>query len=93
MKKKFICCILVICGVTQLYAQKRVTLKLNVSDIFNLVDNSYSIKYENVDVVGTQRYDSRRVNLTFTWRFGCTDIKAARQRSTGLEEETSRVGS
>jgi hypothetical protein len=45
-----------------------------------------------VNLSGKQRYDSRRVSLTFTWRFGRTDIKAARQSKTGLEEETSRVG-
>jgi hypothetical protein len=45
-----------------------------------------------VNLIGKQHYDSRRVSLTFTWRFGRTDIKAARQRSSGLEEETGRAG-
>ena len=66
--------------------------KLNVSDIFNTNYGSYSSKYDNIDLVGKERWDSRRVRLAFTWRFGRTDIKAARQRSSGLEEETSRVG-
>ncbi len=71
---------------------KKATLKLSVSDIFNLQENSYTSQYENVNLIGKQHYDSRRVSLTFTWRFGRTDIKAARQRRTGLEEETSRAG-
>ncbi len=71
---------------------KKATLKLSVSDIFKLQENSYTSQYENVNLIGKQHYDSRRVSLTFTWRFGQNDIKAARQRRTGLEEETSRVG-
>jgi hypothetical protein len=71
---------------------KKATLKLSVSDVFNLQENSYSSQFENINLTGKQRYDSRRVSLTFTWRFGRTDIKAARQRSSGLEEETGRAG-
>ncbi len=79
-------------GVQKQLFEKKATLKLGVSDIFNTQDNSYTAQYENVNLIGKQHYDSRRVSLTFTWRFGRTDIKAARQRKTGLEEETSRAG-
>ena len=79
-------------GIQKLIFNKKATLKLNVSDIFKSQKSHYYSKYENVDIVGIERHDSRRANLTFTWRFGRADIKAARQRSTGLEEETGRVG-
>jgi hypothetical protein len=79
-------------GIQKLILDKKATLKLNFNDIFNQQAGSYYSKYGNVDLVGKERYDSRRVNLTFTWRFGRTDIKAARQRSSGLEEETGRAG-
>jgi hypothetical protein len=79
-------------GVQKLLFDKKATLRLNVSDIFRTQKGSYFSKYDNVDIKGIERYDSRRVNLSFTWRFGRTDIKAARQRSSGLEEETGRAG-
>ncbi len=79
-------------GIQKQFFDKKATLKLSVSDIFNTQENSYTAQYENVNLIGKQHYDSRRVSLTFTWRFGRNDIKEARQRRSGLEEETSRVG-
>ena len=78
-------------GVQKLIFNKKATLRLNVSDIFNTGYGSYSSKYDNIDLVGKERWDSRRVRLAFTWRFGRDDIKAARQRRAGLEEETGRM--
>jgi len=78
-------------GAQKQFFNKKATLKLSISDVFKIWKNGYTSQYENVSVVGKESYDSRRVNLTLTWRFGRTDIKAARQRRTGLEEETGRV--
>ena len=85
------------CGWIDLGAQKmlfnrKATLKLTLSDIFNINNNGYIAQYENIDLTGKERWDSRRIGLIFTWRFGRTDIKDARQRSSGLEEETGRAG-
>jgi hypothetical protein len=80
-------------GIQKPLFKKKATLKLNFSDILNIQRNRYYSKYDNIDVEGLQHYDSRRANLTFTWRFGRNDIQAARQRRTGLEEETGRTGS
>jgi hypothetical protein len=38
------------------------------------------------------RWDSRYVNLTLRYNFGSSTVKAARSKSTGIEEETSRAG-
>ncbi len=77
-------------GVQKTFADSKASVKLSVSDVFKTQNDKYFIKYDNIDVRGRERFDSRRVNLTFTYRFGRNDIKAARQRLTGLEEETSR---
>ncbi len=79
-------------GMQKQFFDKKATLKLSVSDVFATQKFRYTAQYENINLAGCENYDSRRANLTFTWRFGRTDIKAARQRSTGLEEETSRAG-
>ncbi len=79
-------------GIQKQLFDKKATLKLNVNDIFKIQEFSYTSQYENVDLKGIQHYDSRRISLTFTWKFGSNDIKAARQRSTGLDDEAKRSG-
>ncbi|HMX40454.1 MAG TPA: TonB-dependent receptor, partial [Saprospiraceae bacterium] len=39
------------------------------------------------------RWESRIVTLNFSYRFGSSEVKGARQRKTGLEDEKSRVKS
>jgi len=77
-------------GAQKMIFDKKATLRLSISDVFKLNVNSYVAQHENINLKGSERWDSRRINLTFTWRFGRSDIKAARQRSSGLEEELIR---
>ena len=79
-------------GVQKLLFNKKASLKLSVSDIFKTEGQSYTSKFQNVDLTGFQEYDSRRVQLNFSWRFGKDNIKPARQRTSGLEEEAGRTG-
>ena len=37
------------------------------------------------------RWERRQLKLKFSYRFGSTKIKAARQRKTGMEDEKNRV--
>ncbi len=37
------------------------------------------------------RWESRTVTMNFSYRFGSSEVKAARQRKTGLEDENKRV--
>ena len=39
----------------------------------------------------SNRWDSRAARLTFTYKFGNQNVKAARRRSTATEAEQSRV--
>ena len=79
-------------GIQKQLFNKKLTIKAGVTDIFNTVANNYKINYDNVDVIGKQGFDSRRVRLNITWRFGNDKLKQVRQRSSGAEEETSRAG-
>jgi uncharacterized membrane protein len=40
----------------------------------------------------TARWESQQVKLNFTYRFGNSQVKAAKQRATGADEESKRVG-
>ena len=37
-------------------------------------------------------WESRQLKLNFTYNFGSNEVKRARRRKTGLEDEGSRVG-
>ncbi len=42
-------------------------------------------------MIASGTWESRTVTLNFSYRFGSNDIKGARQRKTGLEDEKNRV--
>ena len=79
-------------GIQKQLLNKRMTLKASIADIFNTFNVNYLISYSNVYVVGRQSYDNRRFRIILTWRFGNDKLKPIRQRSSGTEEEASRVG-
>jgi iron complex outermembrane receptor protein len=68
-------------------------VKVSVSDIF------HSIKWKGTSDFAGQltkvrgNNDSRQLRTSFTWRFGSNQVKASRQRKTGLEDESKRTQS
>ncbi|TXH22830.1 MAG: TonB-dependent receptor [Chitinophagaceae bacterium] len=67
------------------------TLKASVSDIFN------GMRFVGYNVIGARsdvdvKWESRVFKLNFSYRFGGKQIKAARQRKTGIEDEKKRTG-
>lgn len=66
-------------------------IKASVDDIFNTMRfrgvSDYAGSYTKIDA----KWESRMFKLNFTYRFGSAQIKAARQRKTGLEEEKKRA--
>jgi outer membrane receptor protein involved in Fe transport len=78
-------------GVSKKVMKGKGSLKLNVADVFKT--NYFRGSFENAGKytsVSSGR-DSRQVRLTFNYRFGNTNVKAARTRQTGLEAEQNRV--
>lgn len=67
-------------------------IKASVSDIF------WSMKWKGTSNFAGQimrangQFESRQFKLFFTYRFGNTQVKAARQRKAATEEENKRVG-
>ncbi|WP_373551203.1 outer membrane beta-barrel protein [Haliscomenobacter sp.] len=66
-------------------------LKLNLSDVFFTRQPHIIVKQGNVDVVVDPTNESRRLNATLTYKFGKTDVKPSRRRSTATEDELERV--
>jgi iron complex outermembrane recepter protein len=69
------------------------TIKASVSDIFNTLHWSATSDFAGQSLQATGGSESRQLKLYFTWRFGNTQVKAARQHKTGSEDENKRVGS
>jgi outer membrane receptor protein involved in Fe transport len=78
-------------GVAKTFWDKRGRLSLSVSDILYTQKQNIFIDYADVLLNFSQRNDSRNARLTFSYRFGNTELKNARRRNTGSENESSRV--
>lgn len=49
------------------------------------------VQFANMNYRTISRWESRKAFLTFTYRFGNTNVKPERRRSTGSEEEQNRI--
>ncbi|MTK52957.1 TonB dependent receptor [Paludibacter sp.] len=79
-------------GVQKSLFNKKGTLKVSVDDIFNTNKGGGFAKYGNVDFNVDNHWDSRGVNVSFTYRFGKDSFKTRANRSTASSEEQSRSG-
>lgn len=77
-------------GISRAFANKKINLKLSVSDVFNIRRNDVSSVYQTNDIQIRQKNETRIARLTFTYNFGNSSIKS-RNRQTGSTEESSRV--
>lgn len=72
---------------------RKASLRLNVQDIFFLNRFAGTVKYQDLNFRVSSRWESRQVRLSFTYRFGNQNVKAARQRSTGSDDLRNRANS
>ncbi|HTN07470.1 TonB-dependent receptor domain-containing protein [Agriterribacter sp.] len=68
------------------------TLRLNIRDPFGWQKFGGYMKYGDVDVTVKNRWDTRQVTASFTWRFGKNTIAPSRKRATGVSDEINRAG-
>jgi hypothetical protein len=67
-------------------------IKASVSDIFQSMRWGGVSNFAGQYLHASGGFESRQFKLNFTYRFGSAQIKAARQRKSGLEDENKRVG-
>ena len=70
---------------------KKMNLSLNMNDVFNTRRQKISTTYQNMDLHFIEKGESQVGRISLTYRFGKNEVKAARRRSTGLEDETNRM--
>lgn len=77
-------------GVQKAVLKDKGTIKLMINDIFQSDRYREQTKYQNIDMYTNKRPDSRRVMLSFSYRFGNQDLNK-KDRKTGSEDIQNRV--
>ncbi|MBC6697015.1 outer membrane beta-barrel protein [Hymenobacter puniceus] len=78
-------------GLQKTLWQDRATLRLGVNDVLFSNRQRGTVRYQDLDVQFQSFSESRQVRLSVSWKLGNQQLKAARKRMTGLEEERARV--
>ncbi|HET6253773.1 MAG TPA: outer membrane beta-barrel family protein [Puia sp.] len=78
-------------GVQKTLFNGRATLKAAVSDIFYTLHWAVTSNFSGQYIYSAGNSESRQFKLNFTYRFGNNQVKAARRRQTGAEEERNRI--
>ncbi len=80
-------------GIQKSLWQNKGNIKVSVSDIFHTLSfagtSTFAGQYTHVD----GNFESRQLKVNFSYRFGNNQVKAARQRKSGADDESKRVGS
>ena len=79
-------------GLRQQLFKNKMTLSITVNDILFTSIDKVSARYENVNYSLYNARDSRYVNMTLRYNFGSSTVRAARNKSTGIEDEKTRAG-
>lgn len=66
------------------------SLRISFSDIFNTGSTGATIKTKNVYVDVDNQFETQRLNISFTYRFGKSEFKTRSNRSTASSEEEGR---
>ncbi|MHA4844217.1 outer membrane beta-barrel protein [Flavitalea antarctica] len=79
-------------GFSKQILKSKGTIKLSVVDPFRLQKTDVSINHSNINMIVTNRWDNRRVGLSFSYRFSKGQAVQQRRRTSGAQDEQSRAG-
>lgn len=79
-------------GIAKSICKNTGTLTLSVTDILNTNKQRFTASSYGVASVTRDNSETRFIKLSFSWRFGNKNVKAARMRKTGIEDVQSRMG-
>lgn len=78
-------------GIRKSFWSKRADVRFSVNDIFATNRFYGTVNTTGVIVLSTNKSTSRSVGINFTYKFGNTNVKSARNRSTATEDERNRI--
>lgn len=74
------------------FLSKKLTARLAISDVFFTSPWRANATFPNLVINGDGGNDSRQVRFNLSYNLGSQQIKNARNRNTGLEDEKNRIG-
>lgn len=78
-------------GISKMILKNKGSIKVAVSDIFRTRQPVTTSNFAGQSVTNNSSTESRLFRVNFSYRFGSTQVKSARQRKTGAEDELNRV--
>ena len=79
-------------GLQKKFLNNNLNVKLSAQDLFFQSGWDGQSEFDGLISEGAGNWDSRRVNLSMSYNFGNNNVKS-RNRKTGIEDESKRVGS
>jgi hypothetical protein len=78
-------------GIQKSLWNSKANVKLNYNNFIG--PNAYRATYlsDNLNIKWINQWEGRRINLSFTYKFGNSNVKASRQRSSASQAEKNRV--
>jgi len=78
-------------AVQKKFLNDRLSARVSVSDIFFTSPWRADMQFGELYINGTGGWESRQVRINLSYRFGSNEVKGARKRKMGLEDEKGRV--
>lgn len=78
-------------GVRKSLWDNKASIKLAVSDVLNTKRLGFNVHYLDIDTRSLMRMDTRVVNLSFTYKFGNSQVKQHKERKNAIESESNRT--
>lgn len=79
-------------GLQKKFLDKKIIIKLSITDVLGTASPWHiNSNFGGLIINGNGTWESRTARINFTYQFGSSQIKSARQRATGLEAESKRL--
>lgn len=78
-------------GVQKKFWKENASLKVSFSDVFHTARGGYTSAYAGIETRLRFRFEGRMLRVNFNYRFGSKEIKGARARKSGSEDELNRI--
>lgn len=78
-------------GLQKKLLNDRANLKISFSDLLNTQGWNGESRFGALYIRGGGNWESQQLRVNFSYLFGNTQVKSARKRDTGLEDENSRI--
>jgi iron complex outermembrane receptor protein len=78
-------------GIQKRFLHEKASIKISATDILRTTQFRGGSNYGGINLAITQQNEKQTVRVNFNYRFGNSQVKAARQRKTASDSEGSRI--